>query len=209
MQEPGLKVEMTETKFNLPMEADSVPDDAFGIYAFRICLPNDARLGLTATNADPIQHATELVRRAQRLKSAISDDGLTGRVRTRQAPHLCQSFTIHAEPDISTYHIESLHCLISELGGDIYAVKTAAAVLRYTIEMSLPLYVGMTSKQSFRQRLDQHMNGSSQFSDRLKELRITWSDLQFSIRPLAVPRRAVMSAERLAQTILRPRASLA
>jgi hypothetical protein len=200
---------MTERRFNLPMDADSVPGDSFGIYAFRLSLPSDARLGLTAKNADPVAHAEELLRRSHRLKLAIGESPLVGQVGTLQAPHLCRTFKMTAEPQVLSFHTDSLSILISELGGGMSAVKTAASVLRYTIDLSLPLYVGMTAKQSFRQRLDQHMSGASQFSERLKALRVAWSDLQFVIRPLDVPRGSVLTAERLAQSLLRPRVSVA
>jgi hypothetical protein len=201
--------DMTERRFNLPMDADSVPEDAFGIYAFRLSLPSDARLGLTAKNADPKSHAEELLRRSHRLKLAIGESPLVGQVGTQQAPYLSQTFKMTADPLVQSFHTDSLAALIAELGGDMSAVRTAASVLRYTMDLSLPLYVGMTAKQSFRQRLDQHMSGNSQFSERLKVLKIAWSDLQFVIRPLEVPRGSVLTAERLAQSLLRPRVSVA
>jgi hypothetical protein len=191
------------------MEADSVPEDEFGIYAFRLSLPNDARLGLTAKLADASIHTTELLRRMHRLRLAIGESQLVGRVGTQQALHLRQIFKLTAEPQVHSFHTESLTALISELGGDMDAVRIAASVLRYTIDLSLPLYVGMTAKQSFRQRLEQHMSGSTAFADRLKALRVAWSDLQFVIRPLDVPRGCVSTAEKLAQSLLRPRVSLA
>jgi hypothetical protein len=192
---------MTECRFTLPIEMESVPTDLFGIYAFRLCLPGDARLGLTAKTATPTHCTDELVARTHRLRQALNDNQLFGRLETIQAPHLAQGFSLSAEPLLNSFHTQNLRSLIE--------VRIAASVLRYTIDMSLPLYVGMTAKQSFRQRLEQHMAGSSQFSNRLKVLKISWSDLQFAIRPLDVPRGSVLAAERLAQSLLRPKVSIA
>jgi hypothetical protein len=200
---------MLEKSFDLPLAIESVPDNEFGLYAFRLNLPNDARLGLTAPDADPKAQVLELSKRIHRLRVAIGENQMTGQVSSSQAPHLSQLFTLTADPVLQTFHLDHLSELIDELGGDLAAVRTAASVVRYAIDLSLPLYVGMTARQSFRERLFQHMNGTTQFSDRLRKIHVTWSDLKFVIRPMNVPRRAVGSAEKLVQSLLKPRVSLA
>lgn len=195
--------------FELPGEADNVPDDNFGIYAFRLSLPNDVRLGLLPER-DCKLLTTDLLRRAERLNLALSRSSiLLGQIATEQAPHLRTSYSVTAQPSPEGVHATYLAQVISELGGGVDAVKAAAMVLRYTLDLSQPIYVGMTASQTFQERLRQHMSGATQFSGRLKELKVSWSDLKFIVRPLDVPRRAVLCAERATQAFLRPRISLA
>jgi hypothetical protein len=194
--------------FDLPLEVDSVPDTQYGVYAFRLSLPNDTQLGLTSS-ADPAVLAEDLARRVARIRWALSDLLLNGQMSSNQATHMRQVFSVSANPVHPTAQEGFVLQLIGELGGDLKAVKSAASVVRYALELSAPIYVGMTSRQSFRIRLDQHMAGSTQFSDRLAKLKIGWSDLKFVIRPFHVPAKAVRTAEQMAQALLKPRVSLA
>lgn len=199
---------MTERRFELPFDSDIVPDDQFGIYAFRLCLPSNARLGLTDVSASLQERTEALLLRAARLARALRDSPLSGEIQTRQARHLAQIYAVAALPVVDDYHIDSLRSLIQELGGDLNALGMAASVLRYTIDLSLPLYVGMTALQSYKQRLEQHLGGTTPFAERLKSLGVSWWDLQFVTHPLQVPRTAVLAAERVAQSLLRPNVSI-
>lgn len=194
--------------FQLPNEADRVPTDAYGIYAFRLSLPNDARLGLAAATVDLAAMRSSLRARAERLRRALSDAALAGQVMTAQSPHIRFAYSVAAVPLDAKVHDTFLEGMIEELGSDLPALKAAAAVLRYGLELSSPLYVGMTSKQNFRTRLEQHMSGGTSFSERIRALQVSWSDLQFIIKPLPLSSKAVLTAEKVVQSLLRPRVSL-
>jgi len=52
-------------------------------------------------------------------------------------------------------------------------------ILRDFFDRSQPLYIGQTTKQSFRDRLLQHMGRETVFSQTLAELGFGWSEFNF------------------------------
>src|SRR5262249_40793357 len=124
------------------------------------------------------------------------------------------------------YHLQTAYHLSANLMGRGIARNSADDLLRYAeregkvpeilsilrkfFDFLAPLYIGMTSSQSLRDRLDQHLSGTTALQGRLTTCGIAWTELNFCCMPLdEFDAAQIRSLEKLFQALCKPQLSSA
>ena len=179
-------------------------DSTGGVYAFRVNIPTNMMLGLSKDLQNTSKAKRSLLWHISRLAKALRRIYLTGEISSNQSPHIRRAFELSAtSKDFDA--VEALCAdMISKQGDGPEALRTAANIARYSFDLAPPIYVGMTAKQTFRQRLEQHLAGHTGLYGRMREAGLSWGDCCFEPHEMAVSKGAVDIAESLTQSILQP-----
>lgn len=174
---------MTEkavTVIQLPEEVQKVPTDRSGVYFFSLVFPSNYELGLIEPTSFDKSKLLILVEKALSVvKLVLSDRELKGFLQTySDALHLRVRYQMNAESSSQV----SIGSLLNDCFNNVSSFQEACALvesLRLFIALTPPIYIGMTVKQSFYDRLNQHLSGDTDFSERVKNVGLSWSDLRF------------------------------
>lgn len=164
----------------IPEEIAQVPNHKGGIYSFSLRFPSDYELGLRSKSIDLCRVATNIQNKICDLDRLLNKSSLAGTVTScGQATHIARTYNIalnETRTPIQQYLITSL----TGPNKTANELRAIASTLRQAYMFARPLYVGMTQRQTLRTRLDQHINGETQFSERLAESKLSWRDLKYS-----------------------------
>jgi hypothetical protein len=153
------------------------------------------------------QIISNVISKLTRLRAAYHSAAYSGRLDNGiAANHLRYSLSVSAEwsnePDLISGFIEQF-CDAS--GGSRESINRLVGAIRLGVRFGGPLYVGMTTEQSFGKRLDQHMAYQTGFGQAVRQNRLVWSDLEFHCLSLeGFDVQAVRPVEKIIQAALRP-----
>ncbi len=78
-------------------------------------------------------------------------------------------------------------------------------VLRTAFDLSGPLYIGITARQSLLDRLNQHLSGDSAVYPGLESAGLSWDEIYFSwIEIDVLNSESLRSCEKLLQNVFKP-----
>lgn len=201
---------MDQRRFHIPSEINRLPADMGGLYMFSLRFPSTYELGISSWEEVSEGQAAAVWQLVQlhlkRANNLMASHSLAGEmVEQAKAQHLALSFSAQ----LQTNHSRRLLELINGLAPDLRVIREMSAIFRSIYDFLPPFYVGMTSSQSFSDRIGQHLSGQTQLSQRLAEHGVSWNEIVVSIVP--VPGLAsfeLRTVEKLSQIVLRPPLSL-
>lgn len=190
----------------LPNDIENVPADKVGVYSFSLLFPNDYQLGLMANNIDLERAKFLLKNRLNRYRQAFETVQFIGEIESVvHGNHLKKRYSLVANLDQKSHLEDMVEEYFGAEGLSLNTIKALTEVLRRSFLFSTPLYIGMTANQSFRTRLDQHVNNQSNFSNILKKQGITWAETKFECVPMfGVTPGGINSIERIVQNLFKP-----
>ncbi|MCW3610737.1 hypothetical protein [Burkholderia cenocepacia] len=161
---------------------------ALGIYAFFLDLVSPSKIGLAGRGPWTDEHLTRareaLLDRCNLQAKVYSSIQFTGNISERDKhPHLTRSLSIEAWP-IAPQLFEDISTSLP-----LNSVRTYASVLHASFMLNPPVYVGITQKQTLRERYNQHRadyQGGldvNTFGGRLLASGIEWDDVIFACIP--------------------------
>jgi len=196
-------------KLRIPEEIDQVPDYKGGIYSFSLRFPTDYELGLKSKIINCRRVALNIKNKLVELDEILNSNTMSGDVNNPlQSQHISRMYKVVFD-EIKTPIQSELIDSVETKKWNVEELTIVANALRQAFLYASPIYVGMTRKQSLKTRLTQHMSGDSQFSQRLKEKKLSWRDLYYHY--IALDDFYIeMSAdlEKLVQSIFKPSLSM-
>lgn len=159
-----------------------------GVYAFFLNLVSPSKVGLAGKGPwsdDVLERArTALINRCRRQAEILCAFSMTGMVADRQRiEHLSPTLHISARPNVPTSFIQELGEL--PLG----CVREYVNLVHSSCVFNPPIYVGITTRQTLRERYEQHRSaflsgpGDTSFGTRLRDAEIEWDDILFACIP--------------------------
>lgn len=202
---------MQAHKYILPNEVNQVSKDAGGIYFFTIRFPSDIELGLRKSTVSRSDIKKLLVKKLDNYHKAYSIVDFKGEFNNFKADHLTDSYKLLAAFAPKKLPSDIVEELI-KTETDFEKIKKLISILRLSLDFAFPLYIGITAKQSFYDRLVQHLNGESNVLTALTECNLSWQDLYFCCFPFEKSEDMAIkddlrSIEKLIQCIFKPRFS--
>lgn len=196
VQPPGSSSPILLSSLVLLRHRDYVPADSRGLYQFVLRFPSDHELGLTDTTRsacaiyDPLNSLLGVLGRLryeQTVKGYAEDD--------RASKALRQRYSISLEHELLEEPIKTFFSSL-EVNMPASTMRELIGVVRSVWNMHAPLiYMGITTEQSFKTRLDQHLSSSSPLSQRLSRLGIPWHYVRMDC--YSITGNSITHAERL------------
>lgn len=202
---------MQPQKYILPNEVNQVSNNAGGIYFFTIRFPSDIELGLRKSTVDRDDIKKILVKKLDNYHRAYSIVNFSGEFNNYKADHLTDSYKLLAAFAPKKLPSDIIEELI-KTETDFNKIRRLISILRLSLDFAFPLYIGITVKQSFYDRLIQHLNGDSNVLAALTECNLVWQDLYFCCFPFEKDedlsiKDDLRNIEKLIQCIFKPRFS--
>lgn len=201
---------MDQHRFHIPSQLDRLPADMGGLYMFSLRFPSNYELGISSWEGASVEQVSNVWNLVQlhlkRANHLMANHTLEGEIVERgKAQHLALSFV----SQLQTNHSQRLLELLDSLQPDIRVLKEISVILRRVYDVMPPFYVGMTSSQSFSDRVGQHISGQTHLSQRLADHSVPWNEVVVSIIPVhGVDSSELRAVEKLSQLVLRPTLSL-
>jgi len=194
--------------FTLLTDVPKVPTSQGGLYSFSVRFPSDYELGLSSARTLAVESVTDLIATTlDRYREVHDTSRLLGFLQGfRAGEHLRVGYRIYARNSTSTSPGQLFRSFVSsEPKVDLDVLRRIIAVLRTLCSGLPPLYIGMASRQSLRARLDQHLSGSTQFSQRVSKSEIEWTELIYSCIAIELPFEGhLRNLEKIVQALLKP-----
>jgi hypothetical protein len=196
--------------YRIPRQLEEIPDKKSGVYSFYLRFPTDYEFGLS-NNISLDVVAKNIVRKLNEFEHLLNNVSLYGTVQDNKlSNHLMKNYkaVLDSDHSLANREFESIFMELARNPSKMPMKETLRAI-RTAFNFATPVYIGMTDRQSLRKRLQQHLSGSSQFSERLTENNLGWNDLLY--RCVAVDRFYLESSaevERMIQLIFKPALSL-
>jgi len=191
--------------FTLPHDSGVVPDNEGGIYFFCFRFPSDYELGISNEGEWDYNRFRGLLKKIITNFFLVRSRGnFKGHLKNKAADHLRLTYSIDSKEENKFYYFEIIDEMFYE---DIpyEDLIEKISIFREFFFISDPIYVGMTSEQSFRKRLRQHLEYNTNFSSTLKDLRISWSNFYFGCFPLKNQTKSeIRKMEKLIHYVLKP-----
>lgn len=163
------------TTYKLRHESNDIPDNESGIYLFKLRFPTLYSVGI---NDNALEKNVEpLIEIIETFSKVINNIKINNRISNKKGLMLINAYSISLEPVTIRTQKKKLISIIREKNID--ELKSLINMLRYAVAELPPIYVGITEKQSFRQRYTQHFNGESNFKEGIEALGLSWDWLNF------------------------------
>lgn len=165
--------------YKLRHEVNDIPDNENGVYWFKLRFPTPYSLGIDAKLSD--ESIIRLVDTVKKFSQIINNIQIKTKVTNKSRLMLIDSFrfTLHSE-SITAQRNKLIDIFKSK---PISKLQTIIQLVQYAVNEMPPIYVGITEKQSFKERFDQHFNGESNFREGLHGLELSWDCLNLVIFP--------------------------
>jgi len=191
--------------FKLPYEENKVPENMAGIYFINTRFPSRYELGFSKKTdleiiKDNISYKMTL------FYEIYSFNNLNGLLKENKRDLIATKFKIQAESFKDDINLLS-NSMLSNINTH-NEIDELINLLQNFFQQSPALYVGITEKQSFKDRLKQHRSPGSAIYKFLKENNYDWSNFMFNC--IQVNNISVLNdLESLIQAIYRPKFCLA
>jgi len=201
---------MSKRFYRLPEERDSVPRDVGGIYQFRVRFPSNFELGLVDDKSDVSTAIANLQDFLERVSPTFQLPTLDGALRSSGiAKHLRQHFLVRAEAQNRKPPSSFLEHIYPKNEYTLGAAMSVIDVIRDAFTMAPPLYIGIAAEQSLGMRLDQHLANTTQLSERIKSVGLSWSMIEYQCIPIHdLTTIDMRKLEMLLQSIFKPKLSI-
>jgi len=197
-------------RIKLPSDLLKVPKNIGGIYLFRLDFPTDYELGLSQSNnvdlnsvrtlLDKSIHAIIKVLYGTKLNGRLNNDAI--------GMHLRMEYEVNTNLREIFSADDCVNFLLTT-NISIHDLMEISAVIRYFVQQTPPIYIGMSSKQSLYDRLMQHISSETNFAKQLLSYDLSWSDLQYSYIGLSNKESSrIRSLEKIVQFICKPTLSM-
>lgn len=200
-------------EYRMLSDLERVPRDSGGLYFFRLRFPSDFELGLN-WSVDETRDVKRVVSISkeyfQKATELATPSELHGDIfEVQKALHLQSRFTISAIRNSYNESIVLLEETLFAAADSDQKLKAALRAIRVFFAQLPIAYVGMASRQSLYDRLLQHINDSTGFSERIRLRGLGWNDfLYFAMRLPEFSSTDTRGLEKLFQSISRPAFSL-
>lgn len=193
----------------IPDEIRKVPADSGGVYSFTLRFPTNYELGFYTEEFDTARIARNIRHKLADIDRAQHGSEYFGVIRERYtARHMARSYEVKMDDRES----RSRAALFGAVVRDNLTKEELSLVahsLRQSFLFSPPVYVGLAQRQSLRTRLQQHLNGDTQFAQRVRDGGYSWRD--FNYRYIAIGQLfndLSPEIERLVQALFKPQLSM-
>ncbi len=187
--------------YQLPDEKNLVSNDKCGIYLFSYRFPTDYELGLTSDNQVDIENLRYIIsKKITGYIQRLTNIHFSGHIYDKNSNHLRQLYyfdAIKKHVDFNQYIAPFFNNSATK-----EEITNLTTILRAFFDQSQPLYIGQTTKQSFRGRLLQHMGGETVFSQTIGALGFGWSE--FNFRCFEFERDKIKNLEKMFHNIFKP-----
>jgi hypothetical protein len=165
--------------FKLRHEINKIPKTENGIYWFKLRFPRKDSLGITGSASE--EEINKLVDVICQFGSLINNLSIKKSVTNKRGIMLMNTYAF----TLSSSSNKGQRKYISRaLKGKTHSdLDNLIEMLNLAVKEIPPLYVGITEKQSFRERFDQHFKTQTSFSEGLVETGIKWDWLSFTTCP--------------------------
>jgi hypothetical protein len=195
-------------EYTLLTDVGKVPSDLRGVYSFSLRFPSDYELGLSSARKFDLATVNSLISvTLNRYRRAHDRSRLLGMIQGNAVgEHLRVTYELFGRHRTQVSPGELFTSFFSqEPAASVNELQTIVGVLRAFCATLPPLYVGMTCRQSLRDRLNQHLSGSTQLSEHLKRIKLDWTELIFVCAPLELASdEHFRTLEKVVQSLTKP-----
>jgi len=162
----------------LPRGLEDVPNEVGGIYYFAFRLPSNYELGISpeVSKANMKKALDIFFGKRNNMMQAFSATSLCGSIKENKQNHLAMRYSIRCD-EVSTTLNENLKNIL--INGSYDKVEWTLDWIRKMLVSSPPIYIGITSKQTLRDRLKQHLDGQTVMKESLENLGFGWHDVAY------------------------------
>lgn len=187
----------------LPAGVDQIPNNFAGTYQFCLRFPSDYELGLSAeTSLANVKN--NIARHLSNFHNLNSHPPMTGAISDRRGAHIRNKLVVTASAEKSSP--VDFAALLHDFKTTVQIMEVTR-VLRESVFVASPLYIGIAKKQSLRERVEQHLDGKTRFSRELHKANLRWENICLKYTVIT-EKEHLRLIEKISQNLLKPTMSL-
>jgi hypothetical protein len=165
--------------YKLRHEVNDIPNTECGIYWIKIRFPSAYSVGIdTDVNQDQIN---KLIENIYLYSNVINNINISSRVFNKNNLMLSSIFKFSFNSCEYSPQVNKIRNIIENKSAS--QLLSIIKIIQNAINELPPIYVGITEKQSFKERFDQHFNGHTALKKGIENIGIGWDCINFVTFP--------------------------